>query len=218
MEFIDALNQRFAPLSPAERITALYDEFPREKVLLTSSFGTTSALLLHFVAQAAPWQAVHFIDTGYLFAETQDYLAQLQERLGLQLIRLTPDASGHRYSRTEKLWETEPDICCGINKTMPLDEIKPDFSVWMAGLLGFQNAFRKDLKVFEEKGGILRFYPLVDATEQQVRAWFREFELLRHPLEAQGYGSIGCTHCTLKGKGRAGRWMGNYKTECGLHT
>jgi phosphoadenosine phosphosulfate reductase len=36
-------------------------------------------------------------------------------------------------------------------------------------------------------------------------------------LEAKGYGSIGCEHCTQPGQGREGRWAGTNKTECGLH-
>lgn len=35
--------------------------------------------------------------------------------------------------------------------------------------------------------------------------------------EAQGYSSIGCAKCTIKGQGRAGRWNSYGKTECVLH-
>ena len=38
-----------------------------------------------------------------------------------------------------------------------------------------------------------------------------------HPLKPLGYESIGCKHCTLKGKKRKGRWAQTVKTECGLH-
>jgi len=44
-----------------------------------------------------------------------------------------------------------------------------------------------------------------------------EHKLPFHPLVAEGYSSIGCTHCTVKGEGRSGRWLGKPKTECGLH-
>ena len=33
----------------------------------------------------------------------------------------------------------------------------------------------------------------------------------------KGYHSIGCTHCTVPGEDRSGRWNNNPKTECGLH-
>ena len=49
-----------------------------------------------------------------------------------------------------------------------------------------------------------------------------EHDLPRHPLEAQGYLSVGCEPCTSKvapGEDpRAGRWRGWDKTECGIHT
>jgi phosphoadenosine phosphosulfate reductase len=44
-----------------------------------------------------------------------------------------------------------------------------------------------------------------------------ERELPYNRLHDQGYSSIGCTHCTLPGSGREGRWAGREKTECGLH-
>ena len=62
-----------------------------------------------------------------------------------------------------------------------------------------------------------KYNPLVDWTEREV--WSRIFErdLPYHPLHDHGYESIGCATCTLPGAGRAGRWAGTDKTECGLH-
>ena len=52
-------------------------------------------------------------------------------------------------------------------------------------------------------------------------AYFEEHDLPRHPLEAQGFLSVGCQPCTspvLPGEDpRAGRWRGWDKTECGIH-
>ena len=46
-------------------------------------------------------------------------------------------------------------------------------------------------------------------------------DLPRHPLVAEGYRSIGCVPCTVKGgtsdNPRAGRWAGQSKDECGIH-
>jgi uncharacterized protein (DUF934 family) len=53
------------------------------------------------------------------------------------------------------------------------------------------------------------------------RGLLREHDLPRHPLEAQGYLSVGCQPCTsIVAPGedpRAGRWRGWDKTECGIH-
>ena len=48
--------------------------------------------------------------------------------------------------------------------------------------------------------------------------YIRARELPYNPLHDQGYASIGDTHSTLPGEGRAGRWAGTDKTECGIHT
>ena len=87
----------------------------------------------------------------------------------------------------------------------------------MSGVMKHQTAFRSDLKVFEMQGDLLKFHPNVDVTEEEFDAYLTIYDLPRHPLESQGFGSIGCTHCTVKGEGREGRWKGQDKTECGLH-
>ena len=55
----------------------------------------------------------------------------------------------------------------------------------------------------------------------QIEDYFARHGLPRHPLEADGFTSIGCMPCssrTLAGEGpRAGRWRGLYKSECGIH-
>ena len=55
-----------------------------------------------------------------------------------------------------------------------------------------------------------------------VDTYFEAHDLPRHPLEAEGYPSIGCSPCTSKVQPgedpRSGRWRGWDKTECGIHT
>jgi hypothetical protein len=54
-----------------------------------------------------------------------------------------------------------------------------------------------------------------------MRGYLDAHDLPRHPLEAQGYRSIGCAPCTrptAPGQDpREGRWAGRNKTECGIH-
>ena len=86
--------------------------------------------------------------------------------------------------------------------------MKAAHTVWMSGLMAHQNAYRKGLNIFEESNGIIKFSPLLDCHKEAVQEYFEQHSLPRHPLESKGYGSIGCTHCTQKGKGREGRWKG----------
>jgi phosphoadenosine phosphosulfate reductase len=73
------------------------------------------------------------------------------------------------------------------------------------------------LEVFEQRGDIIKFQPLVDIDEGEFLYHLDFYKLPRHPLEKHGYGSIGCMHCTEKGQGRTGRWARSGNTECGLH-
>jgi phosphoadenosine phosphosulfate reductase len=61
-------------------------------------------------------------------------------------------------------------------------------------------------------------------TSKMVYDYIRLHQLPKHPLEGEGYVSIGCEPCTRKIDvdalldDRNGRWFGMNKTECGLHT
>ena len=212
-----ALNDRFAPLSPEERIRALYSDFPKEKVLFTSSFGTTAAVLLHMFTRIEPNQPIHFIDTTYHFAETWAYRKKLTDLLHLQVIDVLPADWKNKFTQEDQTWTKDPDLCCSINKVEPLDRIKPDFDVWVSGLMAYQNIERKRRNVFEKSGNLLKFHPIIDMTESQMNDYFAAHHLPHHPMQRLGYDSIGCAQCTVKGKGRSGRWLGKSKTECGLH-
>lgn len=204
-------------LQPQERIEMLFHHFKEEEVFITSSFGATSIILLHLISKIKPGFPVHFIDTGYNFKETLEYKEYLTEKLKLNIIDVKAEAHKHNFTKENETWRYNTDLCCYINKVSPVDELKKNHKVWMAGLLNFQNRYRKDLPLFDEKEDILKFYPIIDMSEDEVGLYQRLYDLPLHPLLPQGYSSIGCTHCTMKGTGREGRWFNSSKTECGLH-
>lgn len=212
---LDALNTRYAPLSPEARVAALFGDF--EKVLFTSSFGTTAAMLLHLFHRVRPELPVYFLDTTYHFAETLAYKTTLTELLQLHVIDVLPEDWKNKFTQEDHTWHKDPDLCCSINKVEPLERIRGDFDVWVSGLIGTQNKYRETLPVFEARNGIIKFYPLIDQQESIVRTYMQTHNLPEHPLLAAGFNSVGCYHCTTKGKGRAGRWSNKSKSECGLH-
>lgn len=218
MNNLDKLNKIFQPLSFKERIRRLYDFFPEEQVLLTSSFGTNSAFLLHLISRVRPSQAVHFIDTTYHFPETIAYKKELENRWKLKIVDVRPDRHLNHFTKNEQSWKSDSDLCCSINKVMPLDEVKSEHKVWFSGLMSNQTRFRSGLEIFVQHGDIIKFHPLIDLTSEDVLRYKSFFRLPEHPLLSKGYGSVGCAHCTQKGEGRSGRWKGKGKTECGLHT
>ena len=214
---IAALNQDYAALGLEERLRKLYREFPHEQVLVTSSFAATSAYFLHVVSRMQPRQAIHFIDTGYHFPETLHYRQYLVERFHLRVVNVHADDWKHRFTADDKTYEHDPDFCCSINKVEPLDALKPRYAVWVSSLMAWQSDFRAELPLFERRRGILKFNPMIDVSREERDRYIREHDLPFHPLVARGYSSIGCTHCTVAGEGRSGRWIGKPKTECGLH-
>lgn len=212
---LDELNKKYLLLSPEGRIQELYKDF--SKVLFTSSFGTTAAFLLHLFYKIKPSETVYFLDTTYHFNETIEYKEALTKLLNLKVIDIKPEEWKNNFTQKDKTWNSDPDLCCSINKVEPIEKIKGNFEVWVSGLMSSQNAHRQNLKVFEEKEGILKFYPLIDQNEKSTKEYMIKNNLPNHPLLSQGYSSVGCFHCTVAGKGRSGRWVNKSKTECGLH-
>ena len=214
---LNELNKKYISLSPEERIRELYKDF--NKILFTSSFGITSAFLLHLFSLVKPEEKVYFLDTTYHFNETLDYKENLGRLLNLKIIDVKPEEWKNKFTEQDKTWNSDPDLCCSINKVEPIEKIRRggNCDVWVSGLMASQNKYRGNLKVFEQKEEIIKFYPLIDQTEDFAKEYLIKNNLPEHPLQSQGYNSVGCFHCTVAGKGRSGRWVNKSKTECGLH-
>lgn len=216
-EEVAKLNERYRPLSPEDRLKTLYKDFNVSDVMLTTSFAASSALLLNLVSEANAAQEIFFIDTGYHFRETMIYKDYLTELYGLNVIDQHPDEQQHNWTKKDKTWEKDPDLCCSVNKVMPLNKVSEVYSIWISGLMRWQSDHRESLDIFEQRGGILKFYPLLDISKQERHDFIASHHLPFHPLVSKGYESIGCSHCTVPGEGRSGRWNNSPKTECGLH-
>lgn len=212
---LQLLNEKYIKLTPEERIKEIYNDF--DDILLSSSFGTTAVYQLFLFYKAGVNQPVHFIDTTYHFKETLEYKKTLTELFNLNVIDITPDKEQNEYSKLGELWRYDPDQCCQINKVDPFQKVRDQYEIWISGLMSWQSSHREKLNIFEEKKGVIKFYPILDVSEAEALRVIEENKLPMHPLKPLGYESIGCKHCTLKGKKRKGRWAQTVKTECGLH-
>ncbi len=212
---IDCLNKKYKALSPYERIKEVYNDF--DKILLTSSFGTSAVFQLHLFYNQNIRQKIHFINTTYHFRETLNYKKELIDLFKLDVEDILPDEDWNELSGNSKLWKTNPDQCCSINKVEPFEKVKANYNLWISGLMRWQSNHREKLDIFEQRNGIVKFYPILDVSESEVREYIKKFNLPAHPLKLMGYESVGCTHCTKRGKKRKGRWTTTIKTECGLH-
>ena len=219
----DALNARFAGVDAAAMLRELFAEGSLGRVAVVSSFGTESAVLLHLVAQADPATPVIFVDTLKMFDETLAYRDELTARLGLVNSSVVQPDAAVLLARDENglRWSWDPDGCCEIRKVEPLKRAKQGLDAWISGRKAFQSVTRQNLPRFEIEDGRLKINPLGDWTKADLDAYFAAHDLPRHPLEAQGYLSVGCQPCTstvAPGEDpRAGRWRGWDQTECGIH-
>jgi phosphoadenosine phosphosulfate reductase len=219
----DALNARFAGAPVQDMLRELFAEGSLGRVAVVSSFGTESAVLLHLVAEADRSIPVIFVDTLKMFPETLDYRDTLVSRLGIENSEVvTPDPVVlAAKDETGLRWSYDPDGCCEIRKVEPLARAKRGLDAWISGRKAFQSVTRQNLPRFEVEDGRLKINPLGDWTKDDLEAYFERYDLPRHPLEAQGFLSVGCQPCTspvLPGEDpRAGRWRGWDKTECGIH-
>ncbi|MGB8705521.1 MAG: phosphoadenylyl-sulfate reductase [Gillisia sp.] len=211
------LNQKYRKLSAKRRIETLYQDFEMPEIMLTSSFAATSAFLLKLFSEINKQQPIYFIDTGYHFPETLEYKKRLTQLYGINVLSVKALQEEHEFTSRDETWKKNPDFCCSINKVKPLEIIKSKYTVWVSGLMEWQSDHRASLDIFENRGDILKFYPLLDISKEERDQYIAEHNLSFHPLVAKGYHSIGCTHCTVAGEDRSGRWNNHPKTECGLH-
>jgi phosphoadenosine phosphosulfate reductase len=212
--------------SHLEEISSQLSVFKQEKrtIFATSSFQTNSVVLLHIIARCVPEIPVYMMNTGFLFPETLMFRDRLIREFGLNVVTLksqTPPLQ-QRCGQGRFLFASDPDACCHINKIVPLEPIIAQNDVWINGVRGSQSATRKAMKKLQPTQRILRYHPLLDWDSRMVYYYLEQNNLPKHPLEDEGFVSIGCRPCTRKWADtlddRGGRWAGLNKSECGLHT
>ncbi len=181
--------------------------------------------MLHIISRIDPSIKVYFLNTGYLFPETVAFKDAVGEKFGLEVIDVKPNTPKdlQRDASGMLMYTSDPDHCCYLNKTQPMEPILASHDVWINGVRGDQSAVRKAMRVEQPAPfNTIRFHPMLDWTNKDIFAYIKEYDLPRHPLDAKGYASIGCEPCTRKldldMQEREARWYGLNKVECGLHT
>jgi len=184
-----------------------------DRVALACSFQKEETVLLDMLFAIEPKARVFAIDTHYLFPETYELWREV-ERLY--------DTKVERYegaSVEDGLWERKPDLYLAIAKVAPLNEALGGLDAWITGIRRDQAPTRANAAKLEWDAAheLWKANPLADWSDGDCWAYIRERELPYNVLHDRGYDSIGDTHSTLPGAGRAGRWAGTERTECGLH-
>jgi phosphoadenosine phosphosulfate reductase len=213
--------------APAERVLGWARQtFGPDELLVTTSFGAESAVMLHLVSRHLPKVPVVFIDTGYLFPETYRFAEELTKRFDLDLRVYSPQLTAARQEALHgKLWEGNAFAQARyqeLNKIEPMQralrELRP--RAWLSGVRSQQTAFRAGLHPVELQDEVYKVHPILGWDYERVHRYLRKNDLPYHPLYQKGYRSIGDWHSTfptLEGEDpRAGRNLGEHR-ECGLH-
>lgn len=223
---VAALNHRYRHHAAIRVLGDALHDPELGRVAMVSSFGADSVALLHMISLVDRNTPVLFIDTQMLFPETMAYQQEVAAKLGLtdlRIIRANPTALAAQDPDGD-LHLRDTDSCCDLRKTVPLNRALDGFDSWITGRKRFQGETRAALEFFEPDpaGARIKINPLAHWTARDVADYIANNDLPRHPLVAKGYPSIGCAPCTspvAEGEDpRAGRWRGQEKTECGIHS
>lgn len=211
--------------SATERVRWAHETYG-DKLVLSTSFGVQSAVMLHLVTTQIPKIPVIFVDTGYLFPATYNFAAELTERLNLNLKTYIPkQTAAQQEALYGKLWEGGVDGLeryNRINKVEPMNRAVKELGAeaWLSGLRRTQSSSRSDRKVVEAQNRMTKIYPIIDWNDRDIYEYLTENNLPYHPLWDQGYVSVGDWHSTKKlGEGMTEEEtrFGGIKRECGLH-
>ncbi|WP_339720925.1 phosphoadenylyl-sulfate reductase [uncultured Paraglaciecola sp.] len=218
-------NSRLEKQSAIQRVTWALENLP-QNFMLSSSFGAQAAVMLHMVTQQHPDIPVVLTDTGYLFAETYQFVDELTARLKLNLKVYRADvSSAWQEARMGKLWEQGLE---GIEKYNTLNKVEPmqkaldelQVKSWFAGLRRSQSDMRETLPVVQQLKNQYKIYPIIDWSNKDVHMYLKEHDLPYHPLWEKGYVSIGDWHSTRsleEGMSEQDTRFFGLKRECGLH-
>jgi phosphoadenosine phosphosulfate reductase len=214
--------QRFADGPAADVIAWAAATFPGRLAVAASM---QDAVLPHLASRFAPDADVLFLDTGYHFAQTLQTRVEVAERYRLRVLDVRPAQTVAEQDAQygARLHDRDPDLCCALRKTAPLDVALNGYDAWINGLRRADAPTRANTPVvdYDDKRGMVKISPLALWSDEDMENYIFAHEVIVNPLLRQGYPSIGCAPCTRAvapdADPRSGRWAGFDKTECGIH-
>jgi len=221
---LERINAVFRDRSAEELLDWATGVFGQQLALTCSFSGPSGMVLLDMVARRGFPVSVFTLDTDLLFPETYALAEAAARRYGVTIARQRPALSLAEQALREgpRLFEHDPDRCCGIRKVAPLAQALRPYDAWISGIRRDQSTTRAatQLVQWNARYQLLKINPLAFWSEREVWRYIHAYDVPYNPLLDQGYPSVGCVPCTRRVDGaesRAGRWAGFAKTECGIH-
>jgi phosphoadenosine phosphosulfate reductase len=224
---LKSTNQKLINLS-AENVIAWADRTFGDGLVMSTSFGIQSAVMLHLITTVNPKIPIIWVDTGYLPAETYLFAEDLITRLDLNLkIYQSPLSPARMEALYGKLWEQNDveafNLYDKIRKVEPmqraLQELKA--TAWLAGLRRSQTNHRSNMQKISLQDERYKILPILNWNSRDIYQYLTAYDLPYHPFFNLGYVTVGDWHSSRPltaddGNERDTRFNG-LKQECGIH-
>ena len=224
---LNAINQQLADATASQIVEWAADTFG-DGLVMSTSFGIQSAVMLHLVTRIMPDISVIWVDTGYLPEETYKFAESLTERLILNLkVYQSPLSPARMEALYGKLWAQNDveslNLYDQIRKVEPMQRALQELQAtgWLAGLRKNQTEHRKTLQYVVRQGRQCKVLPILPWSAKDVYEYLTAHDLPYHPYFNQGYVSVGDWHSSRPltasdEDARDTRFRG-LKQECGIH-
>ena len=223
---LEAAGRALDGSSPQEILRWAVETY-HPKLTMATAFGPEGCAILHMLSEIEPNVRIFNLETGYQFAETLALRDRIAERLGIEVELLRPSETVAEYEARNggTVYDRDPDRCCADRKVSMLRPAVEGYDAWISSIRADQSSHRAKAGIvsWDGKFGLVKVNPLLRWTHRDVWAYLIAHDVPYNPLHDKGFPSIGCWPCTRsvapgESDERAGRWAGQAKTECGLHS
>lgn len=225
-----ALRERTRGARAEQLLKFAAQEFAGKAVFATS-LSAEDQIITDIIARNRLEIPIITLDTGRLFEETYQLLAETEKFFGLRIQVFSPDTRELESMVREhgiNLFRESIELrrlCCRVRKIGPLRRALRGNELWICGQRREQSVTRAQIEELEEDpaNAMFKLNPLAAWSEQSVRSYVALRGLPYNKLHDAGFPSIGCACCTRAVRWtedvRAGRWWWEpaEKRECGLH-
>ena len=226
----EALRSELAGQAPVTVLRRAWEIFG-ERLVFATSLAAEDQVITEMIARNRWPIPLVTLDTGRLFPETYDLLAETERRYGVRIQVFFPDRAAVEAMVAESGVNLFRDSvasrkrCCQVRKIEPLRRALAPYAAWICGLRRGQSVTRAEVSEVEDDAanGRVKINPLAAWSEEQVWGTIAARGIPYNPLHDRGYPSIGCAGCTRAVRRtedvRAGRWWWEEpeQKECGLH-
>ncbi len=227
---LESLRREIAGRNTKQTLAFVVERFGPDLVF-ASSLGAEDQVLTDIIVRSGLEIPIVTLDTGRLFEETVDLIAETEKFYGIRIRVYTPDTAEveslvneHGVNCFRQSLELRKR-CCQVRKIAVLRRALAGKKLWICGLRREQSVTRAAIDLLEDDSanGLLRLNPLADWSEERVWDYIKAHDVPYNILHDRGYPSIGCAPCTRAVRRvedvRAGRWYWEQPEhrECGLH-